>query len=192
MAKAKDSGANPIEGQSAKDVLAAFKKMTAKVDETFTKGRVDSSSANLIKKITFASPQLTYLFSGFSYDRIHQFQGPESSGKSTLAAYVAAQLQEKLPEIIPGKQIVVWIDFERTFDPDYAQNLGLNIDEDHFVLLRPDDMEDAFAQAEMFIKTNAVACVIFDSDAAAPTKSQVESEYGKCVGPNTIIEFEVA
>ncbi len=179
MAKKKEEPVKETGQKSASDVLKSFKRMSQKISEKHTKAIIDVKEASLINKISFDSPQLTYLFNGFSYDRVHQLQGPESSGKSSIATYIAGQLQKKLPLIHKGKQIVIYIDFERTFDPEFAQNLGLNLDEDYFMILRPDDMESSFEMVDDLIRTEAVACIIFDSDASAPTKSQNESEYGK-------------
>lgn len=129
----------------------------------------------LIKKVVLGSPKLNYLFSGFSYNRIHQFQGPESGGKSSICCYIAGQLQK----IFPEKPVVLYIDFERTFDPTYAQRLGLDVSEDKFVLIHAENAETAFTLAEEFLRTNAVCCIIFDSDATAPTAAQFQDEVGK-------------
>ncbi len=150
---------------------AAMKKVSAMDDRMITK----TDSATLIHKMIFPSPQLTHMFSGFSLDRIHQLYGPESSGKTTLACYIAANTQkfwlnQKGHE---DKKVVVFMDYECTFDPMYAQAQGVNIDEEHFILLRPNSIEDGFEALRELIKTDLISCVIFDSDAAA--ESRVES-----------------
>ena len=161
--------------------LKDFKKTLEKVTKDHSKAIVAANANTLIHKITFDSPQLTYMFGGFSYDRIHNLFGPESSGKSSTFSYIAGQLQEKIPQVCDEykeKQVVVYMDFERTFDPTYANKLGLNTDEDHFVLLQSDTLEEACAITEELVKTNSVCCVILDSDAAAPTNLDAESEIG--------------
>ena len=161
--------------------LKDFKKVLEKVSKDHAASIVPVNSNTLINKIAFDSPQLTYMFGGFSYDRIHNLFGAESSGKSSSFCFLASQLQKKIPKIKPEwkeKQVVIYMDFERTFDPEYATRLGLNVDEDHFVLLQSDTLEEACTITENLVKTGAVCCVILDSDAAAPTNLDAESEIG--------------
>ena len=149
---------------SLKDLRAA----TTKAVKNYNHGVVKADSNTLVHKIVFDSPQLTYMFGGFSYDRIHQNFGPESSGKSSLYTYIAGQLQKKMPREIErlaqeaeksgdkekatkirtdfaDKQVVIYLDYERTFDPAYAEALGLNTDDDHFILIQADSLEDGIS-----------------------------------------------
>lgn len=197
---------------SLKDLRAA----TAKAVKNYNHGVVKADSNTLVHKIVFDSPQLTYMFGGFSYDRIHQNFGPESSGKSSLYTYIASQLQKKMPGEIErlaqeaeksgdkekatkirtdfaDKQVVIYLDYERTFDPAYAEALGLNTDDDHFILIQADSLEDGFNMIDPMVKTGSICCVIFDSDAAAPTNLDNESEVGStgfngAKGANTLKE----
>ena len=157
-----------------KDFKKALSSLSKKYDEkTLIKNVRD---ANLIKSVTFESPLLNYVLGGkYVTGRIMQLFGPESSGKSTVSTYIGGQLQKLKPE----QPIVLYVDFERTFDPNFAQRLGLNLDEDHFVLVQPDTMEDGFEIIEELVKTGKVCFVIFDSEAAAPTRKQADSEYGQ-------------
>ena len=163
--------------------LKDFRKAMEKVAKDHKDAIAKADANTLIHKLSFDSPQLTYMFGGFSYDRIHNFFGPESSGKSSMFTYIAGQLQKKMPQQKPEwaeKQVVVYMDFERTFDPNYATNLGMNCDEEHLVLLQPDTLEEGCAITESLIKESkdAICCVILDSDAAAPTNLDAESEMG--------------
>lgn len=197
---------------SLEDLRAA----TAKAVKNYNHGVVKADSNTLVHKIVFDSPQLTYMFGGFSYDRIHQNFGPESSGKSSLYTYIASQLQKKMPGEIErlaqeaeksgdkkkatkirtdfaDKQVVIYLDYERTFDPAYAEALGLNTDDDHFILIQADSLEDGFNMIDPMVKTGSICCVIFDSDAAAPTNLDNESEVGStgfngAKGANTLKE----
>jgi len=180
-----------------KDITA----LQAQVKKDYEHGIVSADANTLIHKICFDSPQLTYMFSGFSYDRIHQVFGPESSGKSSLYTYIASQLQKKMPEEMErlakvfedegrkeeaekyrkdfkDKQFVVYLDYEGTFDPNHAAQIGLNMDEDHFQLFHPDTIEEGFTMIEPFVKSGSVCCVIFDSDALATTNLDNESDFG--------------
>ena len=181
--------------------LKSLRAATAKAVKDYNHGIVSVNANTLKHKISFDSPQLTYMFSGFSYDRIHQAFGPESSGKSSIYSYIAGQLQKKMPEEIERlakdaedagdkekatkirtdfaeKQVVIYLDYERTFDPEYAEKLGLNCDEDHLILVQPDSLEDGFNMIDPMVKSGSICCVIFDSDAAAPTNLDNESEVG--------------
>lgn len=158
--------------------LKEFKKALASLSKKYDDKTIikDVKNANLVKFATFESPLLNYVLGGkYVTGRIMQLFGPESSGKSTVSTYIGGQLQ-KIKEDQP---IVVYLDFERTFVPEFAARLGLNIDEDHFVLIQPDTMEDGFEIAEELIKSGKVCLVIFDSEAAAPTRKQADSEYGQ-------------
>lgn len=155
--------------------LKNLRKVLGQLQTKYKNTIFQAEEANVINKINFQSPQLTYQFSGFSYDRVHQLYGPESSGKSSISTYIAGQLQQKFPE----RPVVLYLDFERTFDIEYAKNLGLNTDEDHFILIRAENGEEGFTIAEELIKTESLCCIIFDSDATCPTRTEIADEVNK-------------
>jgi recombination protein RecA len=135
-----------------------------------------------IKRIPIDSPQMSYLFGGgIPIGRIHRFRGPASGGKSTISIYLASQIQKKLPGFLnkPGKDVVVYIDFERTFDEKFATNLGLNCSNDKLIHLLPDDIETATDIVSDLIKTDSLAAIILDSDAASPSRAQMTDQFGK-------------
>lgn len=184
--------------------LKDLRKVTEKVIKDNPASVVKADSNTMVHKICFDSPQLTYMFGGFSIDRIHQSFGPESSGKSSYYTYIAGQCQKHVPEYIndfsdelettgktfrnmtgkevrekfSDKNVVVYLDFERTFDPNYAANLGLNCDDEHLILLQPDTLEEGASMALEYVKSGSVCCVILDSDAMAPTSLDLESDPG--------------
>lgn len=194
MAKKKDkpeeTGA-PVE-VSGKDLNKdkAFRKALGDLMEKYSGMVVDIGANQVIKGVFLDSPQLTYLFGGkYPTDRIMQLQGPESSGKSTVSNYIAGQLQKKRPE----QPVVLYVDYERTFDPVYAGRLGLDTSPDKFVLIHPDCGEEGFEVMDALLKTGKLCCVILDSDAAMPTRAMTNDEFGKaCVAPNTEVKFRVA
>lgn len=153
----------------------------------------DVKEAGVLRKIKIDSPQLSYMFGGgLTIGRLHRFRGPESSGKSTICNYLGGQLQKKLPELLgkPDKKIVIYVDFERTFDMVHATENGLNCDEDHFIYLTPDDIETCSDILPELIRTDEIAAIIYDSDASAPTRQSFIDQSGKaCVAPNTLVEF---
>jgi len=134
------------------------------------------------RKVKIDSPQLSFLFGGgIPIGRMIRFRGPESSGKSIISCYCAAQLQKKLPAFLgaPEKSVIVYVDFERTFEAKFASQVGVDTGQGSFVHLLPDDIETASDTLAEMIKTNEVACVIFDSDAAAPTRAMFVDPSGK-------------
>ena len=143
-------------------------------------GQIEESG--IVKRIKVDSPQLSFMFGGgLPVGRIIRFRGPESSGKSILCNYCAAQLQKRLPEYIgnPEKKVVVYVDFERTFVKDFAEQVGIITDDEHFIHLLPDDIESANDVLMDLIKTDEVCAVILDSDAAAPTRASYIDPAGK-------------
>lgn len=157
------------------DNIAAFKKTMAALNKKYEKVLVSAAENARVKKFNFGSPQLTYLFSGFGYDRVHQLYGPPSAGKSSIATYIASQCQKTFPE----RPVVVYVDFEKSFDMKFAEKIGLKCDDDHFVLVHADNIEDAATVVEELAKTNCVCCLIFDSDATAPTRTELADEANK-------------
>lgn len=85
---------------------------------------------------------------------------------------------ESFKKKFENKSVVLYLDYERTFDPEYAEQLGMNTDEDHLILLQPDTLEDGAKIAIDYMKLGLVCCVILDSDAMAPTNLDLESDPG--------------
>jgi RecA/RadA recombinase len=160
-----------------------------------------AEQAALVRKIPCDSPQINYMWSGgVAIGRMHRFRGPESSGKTTICNYMSGQLQRKLPGfefkdgvVVPeNKKYVVFVDFERSFDIKYATENGLLTDDEHFIYMTPDSIEDCSDALVDFVKSDEIAAIIFDSDASAPTRVSLVDPAGKaCVAPNTIVEFEL-
>ena len=148
----------------------------------------DVKTAGTIKRVLLESPRLNYSFSGgFGMGRIYEFSGPESSGKTTLALYVGGELQKKAE-----RNMVVFVDMERSFDEAYANRLGLSTDtEKDFIFLRPENGEDGMVLVADLIKSLPVGLVIWDSVAVTPSRSQTEDAFKACVSPNTEVEFRV-
>jgi len=155
----------------------------------------DVVTSATVKKVKIDSPQLSYLFGGgIPVGRILRVRGPESSGKSIYSSYLAAQLQKKLPEFLglPDKDKIVYVDFERTFEARFASQVGVNTDPKKFIHLLPDDIETASDIVADLIRTDELCAIIFDSDAAAPTRQMFVDPSGKAnfgAGAKAIAEF---
>ena len=106
---------------------------------------------------------------GYPKGRIIEIYGPESSGKTTLALHAIAEVQKK-----GGR--AAYIDAENAIDPNYAKNLGVNIDE--LILSQPDSGEQGLQIAEMLIKSGAIDIIVVDSVAALVPQAELDGEMG--------------
>ena len=106
---------------------------------------------------------------GYPKGRIIEIYGPESSGKTTLALHAIAEVQKK-----GGR--AAYIDAENAIDPNYAKNLGVNIDE--LILSQPDSGEQGLQIAEMLIKSGAIDIIVVDSVAALVPEAELDGEMG--------------
>ncbi|NDD58253.1 MAG: recombinase RecA [Chlamydiae bacterium] len=106
---------------------------------------------------------------GVPKGRIIEIYGPESSGKSTLATHIVANVQKT-------GGIAAYIDAEHALDPSYAAKIGVNLEE--LMISQPDSGEDALNIAEMLARSNAVDVIIIDSVAALVPRTELEGEIG--------------
>ncbi len=93
--------------------------------------------------------------------------GPESSGKTTLALHVVAEIQKK-------GGIAAYIDAEHAMDPGYAKKLGVDIDE--MLISQPDTGEQALEICDTLVRSGGVDIVVIDSVAALTPKAELEGE----------------
>lgn len=107
---------------------------------------------------------------GVPRGRIIEVYGPESSGKTTLAQHIVAEVQK-----MGG--IAAYIDAEHAMDPDYARKIGVNIDE--LFLSQPDTGEQALEIVETLVRSNAMDVIVIDSVAALTPKAEIEGEMGE-------------
>ncbi len=162
MAKTKDK--NP---KSLKDTIA-------EIDNHFGEGTVmrmgDKETLN-IPSISTGSLGLDIALGigGIPQGRVIEIYGRESSGKTTLTLQVIAECQKK-------GGTWAFIDAEHALDPQYAEKLGVNVDE--LLLSQPDTGEQALEVADMLVKSKNVDLVIIDSVAALVPKAEIEGEMG--------------
>ena len=106
---------------------------------------------------------------GLPKGRIIEIYGPESSGKTTLALHVVAEVQKK-------EGICAFVDAEHALDPGYAKKLGVNLDE--LLISQPDTGEQALEITETLVRSGAVSLVVVDSVAALTPRSELEGDMG--------------
>ncbi len=106
---------------------------------------------------------------GVPRGRVIEIFGPESSGKTTLAQHVIAEVQKK-------SGIAAFIDAEHALDPDYARKIGVDVD--NLLISQPDTGEQALEILETLVRSNAVDVVAVDSVAALVPKAEIEGEMG--------------
>ncbi len=106
---------------------------------------------------------------GLPRGRIIEIYGPESSGKTTVALHVAAQVQK-----LGGE--AAFIDAEHALDPVYAEALGVRIDD--LIVSQPDTGEQALEITEQLVRSGAVDVIVVDSVAALVPKAEIEGLMG--------------
>mgnify|MGYP000805796421 FL=1 len=102
---------------------------------------------------------------GVPKGRIIEIYGPESSGKTTLAQHIVAECQKR-------GGIAAFVDAEHALDPEYARNLGVNVDE--LLISQPDTGEQALDITEELVRSGAVDVIVVDSVAALVPKAEIE------------------
>lgn len=106
---------------------------------------------------------------GIPRGRVIEIFGPESSGKTTLALHIIAEAQK-------SGGVVAFIDAEHALDPNYAKNLGVDLD--NLLISQPDTGEQALEIAETLVRSGAVDIIAIDSVAALVPKAEIEGEMG--------------
>ncbi|GAB2722455.1 recombinase RecA [Paenibacillus thermoaerophilus] len=156
------------------DRRAALEQALRNIEKNFGKGsimRLGESAHMQVETVSSGSLALDLALGigGFPRGRIIEIYGPESSGKTTVALHAIAEVQR-----IGGQ--AAFIDAEHALDPQYAKNLGINIDE--LLLSQPDTGEQALEIAEALVRSGAVDIIVIDSVAALVPKAEIEGDMG--------------
>jgi recombination protein RecA len=106
---------------------------------------------------------------GMPRGRIIEVYGPESSGKTTLALQVVASAQK-------AGGVAAYIDAEHAMDPEYAEKLGVNIDD--LLISQPDSGEQALDIAETLVRSASIDVVVIDSVAALVPRAEIDGDMG--------------
>ena len=157
------------------DKKKALDAALAQIEKQYGKGSVmklGDSSANMnIEVIPTGSLSLDIALGlgGVPRGRIIEVFGPESSGKTTVALHIVAEIQKR-------GGIAGFIDAEHALDPVYAKNIGVNIDD--LYISQPDCGEQALEITETMVRSGAVDVIIVDSVAALVPKAEIDGEMG--------------
>ncbi len=163
---------NTIKKNSEKQ--KALEVAFAQIDKQFGKGSVMLLGQKpTVKADTVSSGSIlidnALGVGGFPRGRVVEVFGPEASGKTTIALHAIAQAQKK-------GGVCAFIDAEHAMDPEYAANVGVNVDE--LIISQPDYGEQALDIAEMLIRSGAVDLLVIDSVAALVPKHELEGDMG--------------
>lgn len=152
----------------------AIDSAIAQIEKRFGKGSILKMDANSLPEVDVVPTgsialDLALGVGGVPRGRIIEIFGPESSGKTTLAQHIIAQAQK-----LGGTTAL--IDAEHAFDPTYAANCGVNIDE--LLVSQPGMGEEALEIAEVLVRSDAVDVVAIDSVAALVPRAEIEGDMG--------------
>ena len=145
------------------------------IEKQFGKGSImrmgDGSVVHDISVVSTGSLGLDLALGigGLPRGRVVEIYGPESSGKTTLALHVAAEIQK-------AGGTAAFVDAEHALDPSYAEKLGVEIAD--LLVSQPDTGEQALEITDMLVRSGATDLVIIDSVAALTPKAEIEGEMG--------------
>ncbi|MGI6359789.1 MAG: recombinase RecA [Acholeplasmatales bacterium] len=152
----------------------ALKSAIKQIEKQFGKGSIMRLGEEADRTLEASSSGSLYLdialgIGGYPKGRIIEIYGPESSGKTTFALHAIAEMQKQ------GGN-AAFIDAEHALDPNYARNLGVDVD--NLLLSQPDTGEQALEIAEALIRSGAVGIVVIDSVAALVPEAEISGEMG--------------
>ncbi len=159
-----------VETNTTDERSKALKLAIEKIEKDFGKGaimKLGDKPAVSVETIPTGALALDVALGvgGIPRGRIIEVYGPESSGKTTLAQHIVAECQKK-------GGIAAFVDAEHALDPEYARNLGVNIDE--LLISQPDTGEQALDITEELVRSGAVDIIVVDSVAALVPKAEIE------------------
>ena len=166
---------NKNQPKNSDDREKALEAALAQIQKQFGKGAVmklgDDDAKLNIEAISTGSMSLDLAtgIGGVPRGRIVEIYGPESSGKTTLTLHIIAEAQKQ-----GGR--AAFIDAEHALDPEYARNLGVDVDE--LLVSQPDYGEQALEITEMLVRSGAVDVVVVDSVAALVPKHEIDGAMG--------------
>lgn len=166
---------NVKEDARFEDKQKALDAALSQIEKQFGKGAVmklgDDNAKMTVEVVPSGSlsVDLALGVGGVPKGRIVEVYGPESSGKTTVALHMVAEVQKR-------GGIAGYVDAEHAMDPTYAKALGVDID--NLYISQPDDGEQALEIAETMVRSGAIDIVIVDSVAALVPRAEIEGEMG--------------
>ncbi len=157
------------------DKLKALESALGQIEKQYGKGSVmklgDSAAQMNVEAVPTGSLSLDIALGvgGIPKGRIVEVYGPESSGKTTVALHMVAEVQKR-------GGIAGFIDAEHALDPVYAKNIGVDID--NLYISQPDKGEQPLEITETMVRSGAIDIVIVDSVAALVPKAEIEGDMG--------------
>ena len=167
---------NPKDFSKFDDKGKALEAALAYIEKQYGKGAVMKLGDEPVKANVDVIPtgclslDIALGVGGVPRGRIIEIFGPESSGKTTIALHLVAEVQK-----MGG--LAGYIDAEHALDPIYAKNLG--VDTNNIYLSQPDDGEQALEIAETMVRSGAIDIVIVDSVAALVPRAEIQGEMGE-------------
>ncbi len=162
-------------GRDDADKQRALESALAQIDRAFGKGSVmklgNKGKVVEIESVSTGSLGLDIALGigGLPKGRVVEIYGPESSGKTTLALHVVAEVQK-------AGGTAAFVDAEHALDPSYAHKLGVNLDD--LLVSQPDTGEQALEITDTLVRSNAVDVIVIDSVAALTPRAEIEGEMG--------------
>lgn len=158
----------------AEDRKAALDMALNQIEKQFGKGAIQILGAEqheYIKSISTGalSLDLALGIGGIPCGRVTEIFGPESSGKTTLALHAIAEAQK-------ADGIAAFIDAEHALDPQYAEKIGVDLD--NLIISQPDNGEQALEITEALARSGAIDLIVVDSVAALVPKAEIDGEMG--------------
>jgi recombination protein RecA len=153
----------------------ALSAALSQIEKQFGKGSImkmgDAGASADIQAVSTGSISLDIALGigGLPRGRIVEIYGPESSGKTTLTLHAVAEMQKT-------GGTAAFVDAEHALDPQYAEKLGVNVDE--LLVSQPDTGEQALEITDMLVRSGAVDIIVVDSVAALTPKAEIEGEMG--------------
>ena len=171
---AKKAAANTAAKVETSDKKAAVETVMARIERECGKGsimRLGENASMNVSAVSTGSLALDFALGvgGIPRGRITEIYGPESSGKTTIALHVVAEVQKAGGE-------AAFIDAEHALDPQYAKRLGVDIN--NLLVSQPDCGEQALEIAETLVDSGAIDVIVIDSVAALVPRQEIEGDMG--------------
>jgi len=158
------------------DKQESLKVVVSQIEKQYGKGSImrlgDVEFRTPVSSISTSSLALDIAtgVGGVPRGRVVEIYGPESSGKTTLALQIIAEAQSH-------EGIAAFVDVEHALDPEYAKNIGVDID--NLYISQPDTGEQALEIVDALVRSSAIDVIVIDSVAALVPKAEIEGDMGE-------------